>query len=306
LTAARRIAGALASELRRVQELTKARRYTDALAAARALMRRAPSQRGAFYWAALNQRLLEQTKDALETLDALERAHPDYSLIFQERGHCHVALGDPACAIVSFERAVELNPALASSWAMLERLLSAAGQPQRAGVASQHLSKLKELPPAIVEAGSWFCNGEHVAAENLLTSYIAREGRHVEALRLLGRIAQRRGAAYMVACLDALDPNAAVAESAGAVVVPESNVEGSVVHETLPIQWPVGRSAQKCVIEPMPPWANFMNPVASSRQQVQQENLPRGIIRREFGLGRRPPHADRVGSTRNPRATVET
>jgi tetratricopeptide (TPR) repeat protein len=33
-----------------------------------------------------------------------------------------------------------------------------------------------------------------VAAENLLTSYIAREGRHVEALRLLGRIAQRRGA----------------------------------------------------------------------------------------------------------------
>jgi len=37
--------------------------------------------------------------------------------------------------------------ALASSWAMLERLLSAAGEPQRAGVASQHLSKLKELPP---------------------------------------------------------------------------------------------------------------------------------------------------------------
>src|SRR5258708_29900189 len=78
---------------------------------------------------------------------------------------------------------------------MLEGLLSAAGEPQRAGVASQHLSKLKELPPAIVEAGSWFCDGEHVAAENLLTSYIAREGRQVEALRLLGRIAQRRGAA---------------------------------------------------------------------------------------------------------------
>ena len=188
--------GALASELRRIQELTGARRYADALAAARALLRRAPSQRGAFYWAALNQRLLEQAKDALETLDALERAHPDYSLIFQERGHCHVALGDPACAIVSFERAVELNPALASSWAMLERLLSAAGQPQRAGVASQHLSKLKELPPAIVEAGSWFCDGEHLAAESLLTSYIAKQGRHVEALRLLGRIAQRRGAAY--------------------------------------------------------------------------------------------------------------
>jgi tetratricopeptide (TPR) repeat protein len=187
-------AGAYIGELRRIQELTWARRHTEALAAVRALMRRAPSRRGALYLSALNQRLLDQAKNALETLDALERAHPDYSLLFQERGHCHVALGDPARAIESFERAVELNPALASSWAMLERLLGAGGQAERAGVASQHLSKLKELPPAIVKAGSWFCDGEHVAAENLLTSYIAREGRHVEALRLLGRIAQRRGA----------------------------------------------------------------------------------------------------------------
>jgi predicted Zn-dependent protease len=188
-------AGAYIGELRRIQELTWARRHTEALAAVRALMRRAPSRRGALYLSALNQRLLDQAKNALETLDALERAHPDYSLLFQERGHCHVALGDPARAIESFERAVELNPALASSWAMLERLLGAGGQAERAGVASQHLSKLKELPPAIVKAGSWFCDGEHVAAENLLTRYIAREGRHVEALRLLGRIAQRRGAA---------------------------------------------------------------------------------------------------------------
>jgi tetratricopeptide (TPR) repeat protein len=188
-------AGAFVSELRRIQNLTWARRHTEALTAVGELLRRAPSQRSALYLSALNQRLLNQSKNALVILDALERAHPDYSLLFQERGYCHVALGDPARAIESFERAVELNPALASSWAMLERLLSAAGQPQRAGIASKHLSKLKELPPAIVEAGSWFCDGEHVAAEKLLTSYIAREGRHVEALRLLGRISQRRGAA---------------------------------------------------------------------------------------------------------------
>jgi tetratricopeptide (TPR) repeat protein len=187
-------AGVLASELRRIQDLTSARRHTEALATARALLRRAPSQRRALYLSALNLRLLDQSKDALETLDVLERVHPDYGQLFQERGLCHVALGDPARAIESLERAVELNPALASSWAMLERLLSAAGQPQRAGVASQHLSKLKELPSAIVEAGSLFCDGEHGAAENLLTSYILGNGRHVEALRLLGRIAQRRGA----------------------------------------------------------------------------------------------------------------
>jgi len=188
-------AGAFVSELRRIQELTWAHRHAEALAAVRVLLRYAPSHRDALYLSALNQRLLDQSKSALETLDDLERAHPEYGLLFQERGHCHFALGDPTRAIESFERAVTLNPALAPSWAMLERLLSAAGQPQRAGVASQHLSKLKELPPAIVEAGSRFCDGEHAAAESLLTSYIAREGRHVEGLRLLGRIAQRRGAA---------------------------------------------------------------------------------------------------------------
>src|SRR5215831_522986 len=188
-------AGTFVSELRRVQDLTRAGRHTEALAAVCILLRHAPLQRSALYLSALNQRLLGQSKSALEALDALEQAHPDYSLLFQERGHCHFALGDPTRAIESFERAVTLNPALAPSWAMLERLLSAAGQPQRAGVASQHFSKLKELPPAIVEAGSRFCDGEHAAAESLLTSYIAREGRHVEALRLLGRIAQRRGAA---------------------------------------------------------------------------------------------------------------
>ena len=185
---------AFAMELRRIQDLTWARRHTEALAASRALLQHAPSLRGALYLSALNLRLLGRPKDALEMLSALERAHPAYSLLFQERGHGHVALGDPTRAIESFERAVEINPALGSSWAMLERLLSAAGQPQRAEIASQHLAKLRELPPAIVEAGSRFCDGEHVAAENLLTNYITSQGRHVEALRLLGRIAQRRGA----------------------------------------------------------------------------------------------------------------
>src|SRR5262249_24560545 len=104
--------GAVVNELRRVQYLTSANRHTEALAAAGALLRLAPSHRGVLYFLALNQRLLGQSNHALETLAALERTHPNYSLLFQERGHCHVALGDCAHAIDSFNRAVELNPAL--------------------------------------------------------------------------------------------------------------------------------------------------------------------------------------------------
>jgi tetratricopeptide (TPR) repeat protein len=157
-----------AGALRRIEELTRAQRL----------------------------RLLGQAKSALEAWDAIERARPTYGLLFQERGHCHVALGDSSRAIECFERAVGLNPALAESWAMLERLLNAAGEAQRASVAAQRLQKLQELPPQLVEAGGLFCDGEHAAAESLLTRYVAEHGRHVEALRLLGRIAQRRGDAF--------------------------------------------------------------------------------------------------------------
>jgi hypothetical protein len=55
---------AVVSELRRIQDLTWARRHTEALAAANALLRRVPSQRGVLYFSALNQRLLDQLKDA--------------------------------------------------------------------------------------------------------------------------------------------------------------------------------------------------------------------------------------------------
>jgi predicted Zn-dependent protease len=91
--------------------------------------------------AALNQRLLNQSMNALEPLDAIERPHPNHSLVFQERGHCHFASGRAAHAIESFERAVELNPALASSWEMLKQLLSVASEPaaKRKRVTSQHL-----------------------------------------------------------------------------------------------------------------------------------------------------------------------
>lgn len=181
------------AELRRIEGLTSARRHAEALAAAGALLARAPSQRGALYLSALNRRLMGEPEVALRVLDVLERAHPGYGRLFEERGHCCAALGEAGRAISAFERAVAHNPTLKSSWAMLERLLRAAGETRRAAMAAQHRAGLDALPAAVVEAGSRFCDGELAAAETLLTDHVAREGRHVEALRLLGRIAQRRG-----------------------------------------------------------------------------------------------------------------
>ena len=187
-------ASSVACSLRAMRDLTQAGRFAQALAAAQALLERAPFQRNALYESAVNLRRLGRIEEAKQTLDALETRHPRYSLIFEERGLGLLALGDAAGALRCFERAVALNPALAASWEKLEQLWRAAGETDRAAVAAQHLAKLKQLPATIVEAGARFSDGDDAAAEAMLDKWVANEGRHVEALRLLARIAQRRGA----------------------------------------------------------------------------------------------------------------
>lgn len=181
-------------DLQRIEELTGAQKHEEAFDAISALLQRLPFDRAALYWAAVNERLLEHTNSALEILDALQKMYPHYGLQFQERGNCYVALGDQPRAVEAFENAVHLNPALMSSWEMLEQLLEKNGAPERASIAAQHLKKLQELPPEIVEAGSLFCDGDFEIAERHLTDFVVNNPRHSEALRLLGRIAQRRGA----------------------------------------------------------------------------------------------------------------
>ena len=73
----------------RIRELSKLRRHSEALAAAKALALDTPQNPHALYLIAANQRCLNRTSDALTTL---EQKHPNFSLLHQERGHCYVAL----------------------------------------------------------------------------------------------------------------------------------------------------------------------------------------------------------------------
>jgi tetratricopeptide (TPR) repeat protein len=75
---------------------------------------------------------------------------------------------------------------------MLERLYRIKGEERSAAVAAEHLAALNQLPPAVVQAGSLFSDGQLSAAENILRVFLNREN-HVEALRLLGRIQHQHG-----------------------------------------------------------------------------------------------------------------
>jgi tetratricopeptide (TPR) repeat protein len=179
-------------QIGRIRELSKIRRHTEALAAAEALALQAPQNRDALYLLAANQRCVNHTTEALATLERLEKSHPKFSLLHQERGYCCMTLRDLPRAIAAFSQAVSLNPALLTSWMMLERLYRATGDTNRAAAASEHVSLLQKLPTEVVRAGIMFSDGDLAPAEDILQRYRAAGGDHVEALRLLGRIAHQR------------------------------------------------------------------------------------------------------------------
>jgi len=175
-------------ELVRVRELSKCGRHGEALAAAEQLAAAAPQNRDALYLIAANQRCLNRIDEALATLRRLEQQHPRFSLLYQERGYCHTSLRDAPLAIGAFLEAVNLNPALATSWTMLERLYHMTGELKGRAMAAAQVSILEQLPPEIVQAGSLFSDGQLSAAENILRKYLLKDGNHVEAMRLLARI----------------------------------------------------------------------------------------------------------------------
>ncbi len=181
-------------EVRRVRELTQGRRYAAALDAAQALAATAPESRDVLYLIAVNQRCLNRLPEALATLERLEQRHPRFSLLYQECGYCHVALRDAPRAIDAFLRGVSVNPALAASWSMLERLYRLTGNATQTATAAGHLAVLRQLPAEVVQAGSLFSDGELTLAESIVRAYRLRGGEHVEALRLLARIGIERGA----------------------------------------------------------------------------------------------------------------
>ena len=179
-------------EINRIRELTKARRYGEALGALEPLLAQFPENRDALYLQAMSLRFLNRFNEALGVLDRLQQLHPRYSRLHQERGHCYVALRDAPKAIDAFLRGVNINPALPASWSMLQSLYRMTGDEKNAATAAEHIATLQNMPPPIVQASSLFSDGELTPAENIVRAYLQKHGDHVEGMRLLARIGLER------------------------------------------------------------------------------------------------------------------
>src|SRR6267143_1079491 len=185
-------ASAAELEVRRIRELVAERQFAQGLAAADALLVTVPENRDVLYLRALSQRMCGDIPAALATLVTLERLHPRFSRVHQERGHCYVALKQAPEAIEAFLRGVRLNPALPASWSMLEGLYRMAGQAENAAQAAAQAATLKKLPAEVVTATVLFSDGELAEAEQLIRGFLIDHGHHVEAMRLLARIGLER------------------------------------------------------------------------------------------------------------------
>ncbi len=179
-------------EVRRIRALFDQQRFAESLAGAEALAVQVPENRDVLYLMAISQRYLRRIPEALATLDRLERHHPRYSRLHQERGNCHVALKDARKAIDAFLTGVNINPALPLSWSLLEGLYRMVGEPENAAMAAAHVATLKRLPPEVVSATALFSDGELGPAEVIIREYLLKYGDHVEAMRLLARIGIER------------------------------------------------------------------------------------------------------------------
>jgi hypothetical protein len=78
--------------VRRIRSHLDRSEFKEALRLAQELRPEVPENRDVLYMAAVSQRYLNLIPDALATLAELERHHPAYSRLFQERGHCYVAM----------------------------------------------------------------------------------------------------------------------------------------------------------------------------------------------------------------------
>ena len=186
------VASEVELEVIRIQKLLEAQRFAEAQESAADLIQRVPDNRDVLYMLAVSLRYLNRIPEALDNLENLEKSHPGFSRLYQERGHCYAALRDATRAIDAFLRGVNINPALPASWARLEALYRLIGDAEHAEMAAGHVATLKNLPTDVVAATALFSDGELTQAENLIRAFLLKHGSHIEAMRLLARIGKAR------------------------------------------------------------------------------------------------------------------
>ncbi len=138
----------------------------------------------ALYLLAVCERKLGDHKSALKVLTRLQGIDPMHTHALQETAYNYQALGQTERAIVAFEKAVSINPALHGAWHALAQLSDYPG----ADEASRQFKWLQSLPPELVSVSSLIHQNKLHKAETLCRQFLKRVPHHPEAMRLLAEL----------------------------------------------------------------------------------------------------------------------
>jgi len=139
------------------------------------------------------RRRMGDAAGALELLDAIVAAHPDWAVAHYETGLARGALRQGEAAVAALRRAVELRPNLGDAWRALADHLHATGDTEAADAAyAQHL-KFSTSDPRLLEAALALVENRIAPAETLLRAHLKRFPTDIAAIRMLAEVAARLG-----------------------------------------------------------------------------------------------------------------
>ncbi|MGA2191379.1 MAG: sulfotransferase [Steroidobacteraceae bacterium] len=175
-----------------MRELIQQQEFARALTAAASLRAAAPEHRDLLYMIAVCQRFLKRVPDALSTLGELEKLHPQFSRLYQERGHCYVTQRKAGEAIEAFEHAVRLNASLPGSWHALAALYRLVGRPAAADSAAVQDRRLAALPAELIAAEGMFADGDLAESERIVREFLrTKNPLDANAMWLLAKIGMK-------------------------------------------------------------------------------------------------------------------
>ncbi len=164
-------------------DLDRATRTLQQLLAANA------EHRDGLYYLGVCQRQSKDLAAAKQTLLTLTKTHSDYGRAYQELGHVFLGQRNVHAAYDAYRKAIALNPTLTASWKSLALIYQREGRQADAEDALDRARALSRLPSELLTVNSLIYEKKWFVAEQICRQFLQRKPHHVEAMRLLARIA---------------------------------------------------------------------------------------------------------------------
>jgi tetratricopeptide (TPR) repeat protein len=160
---------------------------------AREILNAVPGHPGATLILGSAQRAAGNSVEAIATIEALVRAHPEWAAAHYELSLALASAGRGEAAVAALRRALQIKPDLADAWRRLGDHLSAMGDRPGAEAAYAAHVKASIRDPRLLAPAAALSDGRIAVAEGLLREHLTHHPTDVAAIRMIAEVAARLG-----------------------------------------------------------------------------------------------------------------